>query len=428
MPVYKNNNVLIAYKGDYKPVNIYKGSEKIAGWEEKTFSGTNLNIDGTYNDEFHSLMVSGRYEREETTQSSNLFYYDRDDSYTRYDGLFTYSFSKDTQIFTIDGTPTQEGGHTTFLTNAIKLKTGTVYTLKVFVLNGTVSSNLSVMIRYNKGLLAPANAANNWRATFTPTTSDIVTCGLYWYGTSVANNLQVKIMLCEGNVNPTEYVPFVPDRPSLLFPSYPTFSGNCNLYAGNSEIDIPVLRAVPLFGDTLTSDILTWDGAGWTFTQYSAEYEILGTETIIQWIAGGENWVSGNYIAFGIHLPVSGGTIDYCGICSHFPLQNNLGINYVGYADYNCFTMRTSPITAVIKIKWADLGFGSMPTYATALPVFRQWLTDQRTNGTPVKVWYIKTTYPMLTVPKTTPKVTTVYDDGEVQTNKQVTLKVFGRD
>lgn len=286
MPIYKNNNVLIAYKGDYKPVNIYKGGEKIAGWEERTYTGTDLVITDTYDDDFHSLVLSGRYEQAGT--------------------------------------------------------------------------------------------------------------------------------------------------PSIENPIYPKFGGDCTLYVGDSQIPLPALRSVPLFGDTLTSDTLTWDGAGWTFTQYSAEYEILGTETIIQWTAGGENWVSGNYIAFGIYLPVSGGTIDYCGICSHFPLVNNLGINYAGDADYNCFTMRTSPITAVIKIKWADLGFGSMPTYATALPVFRQWLTDQRTNGTPVKVWYIKTTattsYPMLTVPKTTPKVTKVYDDGEVQTNKQVILKVFGRE
>lgn len=68
--LYKNNKILMPFKGDYKPVNIYKGSEKISGWEEKTFTGTDLNIHDTYNDDFKSLVLSGRYSQATPTIES----------------------------------------------------------------------------------------------------------------------------------------------------------------------------------------------------------------------------------------------------------------------------------------------------------------------------------------------------------------------
>ena len=47
---------------DHRPVDTYYNGKKIAGSETKTFSGTSLSIADTYNDYFHELTVTGRYQ------------------------------------------------------------------------------------------------------------------------------------------------------------------------------------------------------------------------------------------------------------------------------------------------------------------------------------------------------------------------------
>ena len=48
---------------DHRPVDTYYNGKKIAGSETKTFSGTSLSIADTYNDYFHELTVTGRYQQ-----------------------------------------------------------------------------------------------------------------------------------------------------------------------------------------------------------------------------------------------------------------------------------------------------------------------------------------------------------------------------
>lgn len=50
MPIYKNGQAIKAFKGDYKPVNIYKGNIRITGWEFANVSGETLYVNDTYND------------------------------------------------------------------------------------------------------------------------------------------------------------------------------------------------------------------------------------------------------------------------------------------------------------------------------------------------------------------------------------------
>lgn len=48
---------------DHRPVDTYYNGVKIAGSETKTFTGTSLSIADTYNDYFHELTLTGRYEQ-----------------------------------------------------------------------------------------------------------------------------------------------------------------------------------------------------------------------------------------------------------------------------------------------------------------------------------------------------------------------------
>ena len=61
MGIYRGTNPLKAYKGDMQPVNVYKGSTKVAGWHSASYSGTSpLTVDCDYNVPPDALTVDGK--------------------------------------------------------------------------------------------------------------------------------------------------------------------------------------------------------------------------------------------------------------------------------------------------------------------------------------------------------------------------------
>ena len=61
MPIYRGTTPLKAYKGDMQPVNVYKGSTKVAGWHSASYSGTSpLTVDCDYNVPPDALVIDGR--------------------------------------------------------------------------------------------------------------------------------------------------------------------------------------------------------------------------------------------------------------------------------------------------------------------------------------------------------------------------------
>ena len=61
MPIYRGTTPLKAYKGDMQPVNVYRGSTKVAGWHSESYSGTSpLVIDCDYNVPPDALVVDGK--------------------------------------------------------------------------------------------------------------------------------------------------------------------------------------------------------------------------------------------------------------------------------------------------------------------------------------------------------------------------------
>ena len=59
MPVKLGTKDLFPYLGDYRPVNIYKGENKIAGWKGAEQSGEELYFENTYND-FVDAEIDGK--------------------------------------------------------------------------------------------------------------------------------------------------------------------------------------------------------------------------------------------------------------------------------------------------------------------------------------------------------------------------------
>ena len=56
--IVKNGTNYKAYKGGYKPCQLYLGDKKIAGWHDQTQTGSTLTFSGTYNDVFSALNVA----------------------------------------------------------------------------------------------------------------------------------------------------------------------------------------------------------------------------------------------------------------------------------------------------------------------------------------------------------------------------------
>jgi len=72
LPIYKNNTTIKAFKGDYAPVNIYKGTTKVAGWEFANVSGEGLSVSNTYNSDC-SVTVNGKSTQAVTVVGKNKF-------------------------------------------------------------------------------------------------------------------------------------------------------------------------------------------------------------------------------------------------------------------------------------------------------------------------------------------------------------------
>jgi len=73
MGIYRGTNPLKAYKGDMQPVNVYKGSTKVAGWHSASYSGTSpLTVDCDYNVPPDALTVDGKCVQVQSCWGTNL--------------------------------------------------------------------------------------------------------------------------------------------------------------------------------------------------------------------------------------------------------------------------------------------------------------------------------------------------------------------
>ena len=61
MALYRGNNPLKPYLGDGKPLNVYLGPTKLAGWTLQSYSGASpLTVGGSYNQPPDAMTISGR--------------------------------------------------------------------------------------------------------------------------------------------------------------------------------------------------------------------------------------------------------------------------------------------------------------------------------------------------------------------------------
>lgn len=73
MGIYRGTDPLKAYRGDMQPVNVYRGSTKVAGWHSASYSGQSpLAVDCDYNVPPDALTVDGKCSQVQGCWGTNL--------------------------------------------------------------------------------------------------------------------------------------------------------------------------------------------------------------------------------------------------------------------------------------------------------------------------------------------------------------------
>ena len=63
-----NGNIYKIYKGNAKPVNLYRNGEQLAGYTEMTLRGEDITFENTYEDNFSNIKICGGFIQEGVTE------------------------------------------------------------------------------------------------------------------------------------------------------------------------------------------------------------------------------------------------------------------------------------------------------------------------------------------------------------------------
>lgn len=217
MPIYKGGNALKIYKGSYKPVNWYRGSQKVCGWKNSTLTGESASFDGTY-DDTAAVSVAGNSEQAVTVQGKNLF----DKSKAKY-STYNYSYK--------------------YITEPIKVGTGSPITLSVNIPFDKTVTNRYLYITSETGNLLgiQLDFGTSGQRSFTRTaTTDYVRIIVvnYVVGNSTELNAMLDSLQLEINSTATAYEPFVPNSPSPDYPSAVNSAEGKLINGGKNLFDI----------------------------------------------------------------------------------------------------------------------------------------------------------------------------------------------
>lgn len=264
MPIYKNNRVQRVFRGDHKPVRIYHGANKIAGWEEATATGQNVTADNTYNDAAH-VEVQGNTElqsdymecwggsTQKTLTGKNLF--DMDWSFsgdTRTHNGITFAKSADGVI--ASGTATAQA-FTPPYEILDKLTVGKTY------ISSISCANVFPAFKYVEN-------GTTLYATKLTITSSMTSVSIYYYikADVTVNNALILLQIEEGETA-TDYEPYCggkpspnPDYPQAITPLVTAGTYKITTDYGIYEVTVPDLHGIGDVTDKVVFDAVSGKG------------------------------------------------------------------------------------------------------------------------------------------------------------------------
>ena len=264
MPIYKNNRVQRVFRGDHKPVRIYHGANKIAGWEEATATGQSVTAGNTYNDAAH-VEVQGNTElqsdymecwggsTQKTLTGKNLF--DMDWSFsgdTRTHNGITFAKSADGVI--ASGTATAQA-FTPPYEILDKLTVGKTY------ISSISCANVFPAFKYVEN-------GTTLYATKLTITSSMTSVSIYYYikADVTVNNALILLQIEEGETA-TDYEPYCggkpspnPDYPQAITPLVTAGTYKITTDYGIYEVTIPDLHGIGDVTDKVVFDAVSGKG------------------------------------------------------------------------------------------------------------------------------------------------------------------------
>lgn len=426
MGIYLGDKPTALYRGSYKPVNLYSGDKKAAGWKLSEKTGTSLEWADTYNDKVASAVVSGASTQEQTVQGKNLFDWTRakivDDS-----GIEQPSYGTITNGIYVNQMSLY--GWIYYITLPIgTIVAGNTYTISFDILV-PVSQAIYFGVRNTEGTRThtyksvTAGVLTHTHMTVTAPAGYTYFQFIQLQGSTRVDYRNINVVFSniqlELGTTATAYAPFVPNSPS---PDYPspihsagevsgidlTVTGNVGQsYTAHRDI---ILRGLP----DGTHD--TWDVVTGTVTRNVGVKVFDGTEAFA--LTG----VVGNDIqGFAVKSSALGAALKNATMyCSHF--------QYAPEAGASSIPNTCSQIDATYGIRFV-VSTAIVPNKTTA--ELSAYVTAQYAAGTPVTVLYklatptIEQIDPMAL--PTYPHYTRVDQDGEVKANLQLNAKVIDR-
>lgn len=237
--IYINGEEVKPYLGDYKPLTIYKGTEKLAGWVENTTEiSSNIRIENGYST--MKVKPFGKSEQVQTEQGKNLLPF-KDINFT----LKGVNFYTENGNLYLNGASTGEiltsdNAYITYFSFILPVGT---YKFKHF---SSLNINMAIQLKNvsDKSELASINLNSNTVKTFTLNEETEVYLGIYIYNQNF-NSENLKLMLSIEDA--TEYEPSIPDSPS---PNYPSKIENVS---GDLEVKATARNILPR---TFAEDLL----------------------------------------------------------------------------------------------------------------------------------------------------------------------------
>lgn len=275
MAIYAQNKAATPYMGYYKPVNLYRGGQKVAGWTWAERQGEAVEFGDTYNDAVHG-MISGHSEQAVTVQGKNLFSFDNFSHMSSSPERVDYVYNSPNSVTLV--ALTSAGNQQIYLTDGSDLANqiaGKWVTLSA-TFGGSYEGDMRlflICIDINgTSLYAPSVSYSVTKKAFTVPkgTAEIRPIVRMQHGAAVVSgsSMTVSNIQLELGTVATPYEPFVPDSPSPDYPSPIHSAGGCDLVSADgiksSSIAMPTLRSLP----NAVADTLEYVGGGmWEHVQ-----------------------------------------------------------------------------------------------------------------------------------------------------------------
>ena len=380
MPIKYKDKPVVPYRGDYKPVNIYQGATKIAGWEPSPRSGEGpFEWDDTYNDKLTGTIggksvqaadyvyADGESGQEVTVQGKNLIPPFLASATSSNLGA-TMSVTKDGQSILINGVYTGEtaNGRLAFKnqSRSFLLRAGQTYTLSAFLQSGSYTGNANVIVSNMATNVLLSSLLVGSPGSFTPT--EDVTCfvGIHCSVGSTYSNA-VFVFQVEPGPTATAYAPFVPNSPSPDYPSPIT----PNVTAGIYKMTLPdgsiyeFTLPQDMHGLTGAQDRVVFDKkskTGW------ADYK-----TALLTLNGSETYLLQSINSYGIanfYLVVNHIATASLSLCSRFKIQSTV------IAD----TTSSGYYMGSLSVIYFRMSLTDLPTQTVA--GFKSWLADNNVD------------------------------------------------